>query len=140
MGGPGSGRWKDRTRKTVDSCWTLDIIQLSEKGCLRPGFRSTCQWIIGNEVFSINLRAEAERLHIRYKVRGENMVGAIPLVHVRCRFGGSRPYFICPGPGDGTDCGRRITKLYLSCGYLLCRRCLRLPYSRRTVATSTPTG
>jgi len=127
MGGPGSGRWKDRTRKTVDSCWTLDIIQLSEKGCLQPGFRSTCQWIIGNEVFSINLRAEVERLHIRYKVRGENMVGAIPLVHVRCRFGGSRPYFICPG--DGAYCKRRVTKLHLSHRYLLCRHCNQLAYA-----------
>jgi hypothetical protein len=34
--------------------------------------------------------------------------------HVRCRFGGSRAYFICPGPRDGSDCGRRITKLHLS--------------------------
>ena len=58
MGGLGSGRRKDRTRKTVESYWTLDVNQLSEKGCLRPGWSGTCQWINNNEVTVINLRAE----------------------------------------------------------------------------------
>jgi hypothetical protein len=134
MGGQGSsGRWKDRTRKTVDSCWTLDIIQLSKKGCLRSGCISTCQWIDGNDVFLINLRAEAERLHLRYKVRVgaggcEHMVETIPIVHLPCRFGGSRAYFICPGPGGGT-CGNRIIKLYLSHRHFLCRQCNQLSYA-----------
>jgi hypothetical protein len=45
------------------------------------------------------------------------------------RFGGSRAYFICPGPHDGTDCGRRITKLRLSGRYFLCRHCNALAYA-----------
>jgi hypothetical protein len=133
MGGLGSGRWKDRTRKTVESHLMVDINQLREKGCLRPGWSSTCQWTDGNEVGSINLSAEAERLHLSYKVRvgdgkSEDMTETIPIVHLPCRFGGSRAYFICPGPQNGTDCGRRITKLYLSCRYFLCRHCNKLAY------------
>jgi hypothetical protein len=136
MGGLGSGRCKDRarkTRKTVESYRMLDINQLSEKGCLRPGCTSTCQWIDGNDVFSINARAEAERLHLRYKVRvgvGEwkDVADIIPIVHLHCRFGGSRPYFICSGP-RGADCGRRVFKLYLSGRYFLCRNCNQLPYA-----------
>jgi hypothetical protein len=112
----------------------LDVNQLSEKGCLRPGWTSTCQWINGNEVFSINLRAEAERLHLSYTVRmggGEwqDIAEVIPIVHLPCRFGGSRAYFICPGPGDGTDCGQRVVKLHLSRRYFLCRQCNQLPYA-----------
>jgi hypothetical protein len=134
MGGPLSGRQKERTRKTVESYLTLDVNQLSEKGCLRPGCSSTCQWIVNNEVVSINLRAEDERLYLRYTVRvgngeGEDMAETIPLVYARCRFGGSRAYFICPGPEDGTDCGRRITKLHLSRCYFLCRHCNQLAYA-----------
>jgi hypothetical protein len=134
MGGRGSGRWKNRARKTVESYRMLDINQLSEKGCLRPGWSSTCQWIVGNDVASINLCAEAERLHLLYKVRvgdgeWEDMDETIPLVHTRCRFGGSRAYFICPGPQDGTDCGRRTAKLHLSSRYFLCRQCNQLPYA-----------
>ena len=57
------------------------------------------------------------------------MAETISIVHLRCRFGGSRAYFICPGPGDGTECGRRITKLHLSRRYFLCRHCNRLAYA-----------
>jgi hypothetical protein len=105
-----------------------------EKGCLQPGCASTCQWIVGNEVVSLNVRAEAERVHLSYTVRvgdgeHENTAETIPVVHLRCRFGGSRAYFICPGPGDGTECGRRITKLHLYRHYFLCRHCNQLAYA-----------
>jgi hypothetical protein len=112
----------------------LDVNQLSEKGWLRPGRSGTCRWIVGNEVFSINLRTVAERLHLTYTLRVgdgecEEIVEIIPIVHARCRFGGSRAYFICPGPKHGTDCGRRITKLHLSHRYFLCRHCNKLAYA-----------
>jgi hypothetical protein len=82
----------------------------------------------------INLRAEAERLHLSYKVRvgdgkWEDIVETIPIVHLRCRFGGNRVYFNFPGPKEGTECGRRITKLYLSHRYFLCRQCNQLAYA-----------
>jgi hypothetical protein len=38
-------------------------------------------------------------------------------------------YFICPGPRDGTDCGRRITKLQFSHRYFLCRHCNQFSYA-----------
>ena len=76
----------------------------------------------------------AERLHLSYTVRveggeHENTAETIPIVHLRCRFGGSRAYFICPGPGDGTDCGRRMIKVHLSRRYFLCRHCNQLTYA-----------
>jgi hypothetical protein len=113
----------------------LDVNQLSEKGCLRPNWSSTCQWPNGNEIASsIDVRAEPGRLHLSYKVpvgdgKSEDMVETIPIVHLRCRFGGSRPYFRCPGAKEGTECGRRISKLYLSRRYFLCRHCLQLAYA-----------
>ena len=56
------------------------------------------------------------------------MTDTIPIVHLPCRFGGSRVYFLCPGP-RGTDCGRRVTKLHLSNRYFLCRHCTKLAYA-----------
>ena len=134
MGGILSGRRKDRARKTVESYLMLDVNQLSAEGCLRSGCSSACQWILGNELFSVNLCAEAGRVHLSYTVRVgdgrcEEMAETISIVHLRCRFGGSRAYFICPGPGDGTECGRRITKLHLSRRYFLCRHCNQLAYA-----------
>jgi hypothetical protein len=59
----------------------------------------------------------------------EEVAETVPIVHLPCRFGGNRAYFICPGPGDGTDCGSRVTKLHLSHRYFLCRQCNQLTYS-----------
>jgi hypothetical protein len=67
----------------------LDVNQLSEKGCLRPGWSGAC------------------------------------LVHLRCRFGGTRAF----GPGDGIDCGRRMIKLHLSRRHFLCQHCNQLAYA-----------
>jgi hypothetical protein len=59
----------------------------------------------------------------------EDVAETIPIVYLGCRFGGHRAYFICPGPGDGTNCGRRVNKLHLSHRYFLCRHCNRLAYA-----------
>jgi hypothetical protein len=88
----------------------------------------------GNETFSIDIRAEAERVRLSYAVRAddggrEDVVDTVSLIRLPCRFGGNRAYFICPGPGGGTDCGRRITKLHLARRYFLCRHCNQLTYA-----------
>ena len=112
----------------------LDVDQLSKKGCLRSGWTGSWQWIVSDEVFSIKLHAEAERVRLSYAVLAgdggrEDVVDTISVVYLRCRFGGSRAYFICPGLQNGTDCGRRISKLYLSHRYFLCRHCNQLAYA-----------
>jgi hypothetical protein len=117
----------------LESYWGLDVDQLAKKGCLRPGWSGTCQWTDGSELFSINLRADAEQLHLSYLVRvgdreWRDVTDTIPIVRLPCRFGGSRAYLICPGP-RGTDCGRRVTKLHLSHRYFLCRHCAKLAYA-----------
>jgi hypothetical protein len=133
MGGLGSGRFKKQGRETVESNPLLDVNRLLAKGCLRPGWSGTCQWPDGNEVASIGLRAVAEGLHLAYRVRidgkWEDLADVIPIVRVPCRFGGSRPYFICPRFRDGRQCGRRVANLYLSNSYFRCRHCNRLPYA-----------
>jgi hypothetical protein len=139
MGGLGSGRRKDRERKTLVSYWVLDVDQLAKKGCLQPGWFGTCRWIVGNEDVSLNLRAEAKRVHLSYPVRvgdrdWRDVTDTIPIVHLPCRFGGSRAYFLCPGP-CGTDCGRRITKMHLSNRYFLCRHCAKLAYASQFEAS-----
>jgi hypothetical protein len=46
-----------------------------------------------------------------------------------CRFGGERPYFVCPGVVNEIACGRRVAKLYAAGAYFLCRHCYRLAYA-----------
>jgi len=135
MGGFGSGRWKKRGRKMVGSCWELDANYLSARGCLEPGWSG--QWTDGNEVASINLRAEAGQLCLSWRGEErdedgerEDMAEIIPIVRVPCQLGGTRPYFLCPGVG-AVGCGRRVIKLYLSRRRFLCRQCSRLVYASR---------
>ena len=117
---------------------------LSAMGCLQPGWSSTCQWILGNEVASINLRAEAEQLHLSWRGgEREDVAEIVPIVHVPCNLGGTRRYFICPGDGTAdAGCGRRVAKLYLARRRLfLCRHCSQLSYAspyEKTMAARIP--
>ena len=52
----------------------------------------------------------------------------VPIVWTPCHFGGSRPWFVCPGIVNGVPCGRRVGKLYGPGRYFLCRHCYRLAY------------
>ena len=80
------------------------------------------------------MRATPDALQLSYRHRrngGEwqDIEERVPVVRVRCRFGGTRPYFVCPGVVSGKACGRRVVKLYGADRYFLCRHCYRLPYA-----------
>ncbi len=75
--------------------------------------------------------AEENRLVLSYNYRrnGEEWQSVeqpVPIVQVQCRFGGTRPYFICAGVVNGVTCRRRVAKLYGSGRYFLCRHGHRL--------------
>ncbi|MGH7089279.1 MAG: hypothetical protein ACREFQ_10290 [Stellaceae bacterium] len=136
MGGFGSTRWGlTSTKDTVEGARSLDINRLNKAGCLRPGYIGGWQWIRdGERVADIGLRAEAQRLILSYRIRrngGEwqDVEQPTPVVRVPCRFGGERPYFLCPGLVNGITCRRRVAKLYGAGTYFLCRHCYRLAYS-----------
>jgi hypothetical protein len=46
-----------------------------------------------------------------------------------CRFGGRRPWFICPIYSGGKYCGRRVALLYQLGGLFGCRHCCGLGYA-----------
>lgn len=135
MGGFGSGRPSGSGRDTVDACRSIDVSRLHKAGCLSTGWRGGWQWTRdGEKVASITLRAEADRLHLSYRVRigggeREDVTETVRIVRVPCRFGGARPYFICPGVVNGVGCGRRVAKLYGQGRYFLCRHCYRLVHA-----------
>ncbi len=60
------------------------------------------------------------------------MAESVRIVSVPCRFGGSRPYFICPGVVNGVACERRVAKLYGPGRYFLCRHCYRLAHASQS--------
>lgn len=74
------------------------------------------------------------RLTLTYRQRGHGgdqwtpVTEVVTVDMVPCRFGGARPFFVCPGVVNGRHCGRRVVKLYLRGRYFLCRHCNRLGY------------
>jgi hypothetical protein len=138
MGGYGSGRPSGFGCNTVESCRSIDVNRLHREGCLEPGWRGGWHWTRGGEkMASINLRTEADRLCLAFRVRidggeWENVEENIDIIRVFCRFGGSRPYFLCPAVLNGIPCGRRVANLHGLGRYFLCRHCYRLAYASQS--------
>lgn len=136
MSGFGSTRWATiSTKDTIESNRSLDINRLNQAGCLRPGYWGGWQWTRdGERVAWIEFRRDEDRLVLSYRVRrhgGEWQEVEQPtgIIWTPCRFGGTRPYFVCPGSVNGITCGRRVTKLFGAGTYFLCRHCYRLVYA-----------
>jgi hypothetical protein len=133
MGRFGSGR--PSGRRTVEDCRWLDVNQLHRTGCLNPGWSGGWQWTHnGKRTGWINLASGVDSLRLTYRARTagaewSDVAETVSIVRVPCRFGGARPYFICPGIVNGVVCGRRVAKLYASGGYFLCRHCHQLAHA-----------
>jgi hypothetical protein len=138
MGGFGSGRPSGSGRAKVEHSRSLDVNRLHREGCLRAGWIGGWRWTRdGEEVALIILSSERDRLPLAYRVRigggdWDNVDESVRIVHIACRYGGTRPYFICPGMANGKACGRRVAKLYLGGRYFLCRHCYRLAYASQS--------
>jgi hypothetical protein len=138
MGGFGSGRPSGSGRSKVEECRSLDVNRLHRKGCLRPGWVGGWSWARdGERVAWIGLRAELDRLHLTYRLRigggdWQDVAESVYIIRVACRYGGTRPYFECPGMVNGRVCGQRVAKLYGHGRYFLCRHCYRLAYASQS--------
>ena len=138
MGGLGSGQLAGGGRDVVEACRSIEVNRLQREGCLRPGYRGSWQWTQDGERSAwIVLRAEANRLHLSYRVRidggaWQEVEEAVRIARMPCRLGGARPYFLCPGAANGVVCGRRVAKLYRAGCYFLCRHCYNLAYASQS--------
>jgi hypothetical protein len=130
MGGPGSGnRWRHGARSTTDAMRSIDVRRWAREGMLRPGYSGGWRWHCGGQqVASIQMRAEADRVMLIYRHRSgggdwKDEEYPVDLERTACHLGGSRVWFLCPVRG----CGRRVAILYGG-GIFACRRCHRLAY------------
>lgn len=140
MGGFGSGRYGGRTK--AEDCRSIEINRLNRKGCLKPGYRGTWAWWRDSErVAAIGLSSDGFTLTLNYRHQdGFNsewveVTEAIPIERVPCRYGGTRPFFRCPGVINGKHCSRRVGKLFSPARYFLCRHCYRIAYTSQSETT-----
>ena len=135
MGGYGSGRPPMYRTNMVEDCLSLDANYLHRQGSLRNGSAGSLQWSSnGRKLSSVGFRMEGDRLTLDYRYRSsggewECVKEFVRVVHNPCRFGGTRPFFICPGVVNDTVCGRRVVMLYADGTYYFCRHCYSLKYS-----------
>jgi hypothetical protein len=119
----------------------MDVNKLHHEGRLQPGWAGGLRWMReGETVAAISLRAGADGIHLTYRVRVgdggfQDVAETVRIERVPCRFGGARPYFICPGVAKRVTCGRRVTKLYGPWPYFLCRHCCGLAQANHSEGT-----
>lgn len=131
MGGYGSGGWNDTGRPVESDAMDLDVNAARRGGCFAQGYTGSWRWrwSHGREC-SVGVwgRGEDRGVTLAYTVTPNN--GGEPyqvredvgLEWTPCRFGGERPWWLCPG------CSRRVIKLYGCAGRYRCRHCHRLSY------------
>jgi hypothetical protein len=134
MGGPGSGnRWRYGAKSTTDDYRTLDVRRWAREGVLKPGYRGGWQWTCdGETVASIQMRAEQDRVILRYRHRSgdaewKDEQYAVRIVRTPCNLGGRRAWFNCPAVG----CGRRVAILSADIGFAKELRAIHVAVSER---------
>lgn len=137
MGGFGSGRTSRGGKLTAESCRSIDVNRLRKVGVLSAGWFGGWEWRRnGERIASISMRGGEDRIVLSYRSRigsedWQDVEEPIPIRWIPCRYGGQRPYFVCPGIVSGVACRRQVVKLYCASRYYLCRHCYRLTHASR---------
>jgi len=130
MGSIGSQQISGLKRGTVDACRSIDVNHLHKGGFLRPGSAGALYWVReGKTQFEVDLHAGSDWISLSYRVPGGDLVRNVAIVRSPCPFGGTRPYWVCPGMHDSAPCSRRVMKLCMVGRHFLCRHCHRLAYA-----------
>lgn len=107
---------QNKTHGSIIDCNRLDSFKTDV-----PPDQYAINWIIGG---SINLDVRDGCVCLIYEIADQSISERVELSTVPNHYGGSRPYFLCPG------CGRRVRFLYRPLEQLRfrCRSCWRLNY------------
>ena len=102
----------------------LDVRQLHQRDCLRPGLAFSWSWSWGDEpAGSISIFTSADSIRLSYSTRtGEQVDELVDLDRTPCTYGGARTWFLCP------RCGRRVGVLFAGRRFL-CRHCHGIAYA-----------
>jgi hypothetical protein len=132
MGGINSGRRNQGGRITTNEYCSLDIRRLQRDSLLIPGQSFDWNWYRNDKkVASIQIHTKTDHIALDYRHRNgdeewKDRNYPVMLDWTACRYGGQRPWFLCPADG----CGRRVALLYIGgSGIFACRHCYRLAYA-----------
>jgi len=112
-----------KKKPLVTSFFELDVDKFMKKQRENIPSTFTCHGKDGKTLLSIYMTKEA----ITPKVEGYEPA-SLPIETVKCHFGGERYYIRC-------TCGKRYQKLYMCCGFLVCRKCLGAQYESQSTGS-----
>jgi hypothetical protein len=90
------------------------VLDWHRRGYLWPGTQFAWSWR-GDGKLTESIGVEVRSGYLLLRCSWQETL--VPLAHTPCHYGGTRPWFLCPG------CGRRVAVLYLLHSRFVCRRC-----------------
>lgn len=133
MGGSGSGRNRWRNRGDIEDTIRLDVRLFQQKRLLQPGTGYIWKWTRGDQpAGSLESVTKHDRVVLIFRAKRSggqwrDVRQSVSLTWTACRYGGERPWFVCP------DCGRRAAILAACDALFLCRQCYKLTYRSQNV-------
>lgn len=121
MGGYGSGGWNASGRPTTADVPCLNVRRLHRLGLLTGNHEGTLRWHTRWLDESADFVVHGDHIRVIHGTEPLRYCDDISIEWEDCRFGGQRPFFVCP------DCGRRTLHLYRMPGFK-CRTCHGLSY------------
>jgi hypothetical protein len=119
-------------RPICEALCSIDIRKLNREGRLYPRQCSVYSWTrLGEPIGEVRMVAERDIIFLLAKLfngkgsEPKSIVQGVRFAWSPCRWGGQRPWFLCPV----TSCRRRCAKIYLAEDFFACRRCLGLAYA-----------
>ena len=106
---------------TVESCRRIDVRAFAREGLLTAG--NSFAWTWWHDLKECRVEVEGAGLLLRHMLALAPTAQRVPILRTECPFGGTRPWFGCPG------CSRRCAVLFLRPWGFVCKRCGGLAYT-----------
>ena len=118
------GRGRTGWRPVGERMLRLDVRQLHQRDCLRPGLGFLWSWSWNGKPWaSISITTSIDSIRLMYGTKdGEQVEEFVDLDRTPCNYGGTRTWFLCP------RCGRRVGVLFAGRRFW-CRRCHGIAYA-----------
>jgi len=121
------------TYSLVERAFDIDVRRWSRRGLLVLGTTFLCHWLTEEDrTATLKVRVESDdQVRLIYRVRmprrrWQQLERTVSIVWDSCRYGGRRPWLICP------NCGQSMAVLYLGGASPIafcCRQCAGLKYT-----------
>lgn len=128
-GGMRVGAGRPGRHQKVESLRSIDVRRFQRDGLIDRHYVGPWSWrdpITKKVNAAIQTSFRENMLVLRFTVGGESVVQRIPLERTECHFGGTRPWFRCPG------CNNRVAILFMHRRHFACRTCHDLVYASQS--------